>query len=1189
MTSASDETAYLPFELLIGTLTDKGYPVTVVDSPAGDGEAHCMLRVDAELQDALAIVEAGGCDQPFLIELGSFFFDSLFTGDVATLYHTSLGMARAQAKRLRIRLRMTPPELAALPWEYLYDGQEDAFLATSPETALVRYVPINLPVRPTKIKLPLRVLVVIASPQDLQPLDTVNEKALVQAALAEGIEQGRIYLEFVERARAADISQALRRFQPHVFHFIGHGQFAQAGAVLLLEDEDGNATAVDERTFREFFNGCQETRLAVLNACQTATVSSSQPMVGLAPRLLQRQLSAVVAMQYPIPDKTSLVFTREFYRSLALGTPVDAAISEARRGIFVEGGGQSSDWGTPVLFLRAKDGLLFQVEAPAAQALEIPPPPEPARPPELLGFVGREAELSEFAETLLATHVAVIAGMAGVGKTALATKLIEWVANDRDRVFWHSFHEGEGIDAILWRLAGFLAWHGRADLWRLLQSARLTGGKPPPSETLFDYVLQLSRGGNFLFCFDDFHHVDDDPILNQLVERLRNALLAGELSLILTSRRVPDFVPLATFKALAGLSISDSRQLLLLRGIHLTETQLDELYKYTGGNAEFLTLAINALQQAKNPDLLISRLAESDDIERYLLQEVDETLTGQERGVMNAVAVLLGYAGTRNAIEQVLNGGNVFRTLRRLTERHLLTARDGEAGREYLQHAIVQTFYYEQTSLRERRGMHRRAGEYYEREEIDLLRAGIHFERAGEHQHAASLAIKDIWTIINRGQIRALRNLLEVFTVAQLSSDYWVQISLTLGEIYGLQAQQEQARACYQSVLTFLETQPDSAAKQLRLAQTCRGMGQLLDRESPPEAMRWLERGLGFVPDESSQEKAALLIALGTVQMYLDDETNAQAALERGLSLLPSQANQLRAIALLNLTSVFFIKGQFAQAQSYGLQALAICQDLHDQFRMAETLGNLGSIKFISGDWPGAITDYQRALEIALHVGYQKFQGFIITNLGIVYFQSGNTAIAKQYLENGLKLAHQTSDYQIVIIAQIYLANLHIRLQQYEIARSIVDQTEKTALHLEQRSWLSRLYSTYAELDLLTSNLLSAQTFATQASQIAEQLNAPDLQGIALRILGQIYAAQGKDTEAQRAFAESLRLLQDQDQYFVACTQMQQAFVLLHNGDVDSAHAILDNAYSTFQLLGAHYELSLIDHAKKGRNDETLL
>src|SRR5690606_11933368 len=115
-------------------------------------------------------------------------------------------------------------------------------------------------------------------------------------------------------------------------------------------------------------------------------------------------------------------------------------------------------------------------------------------------------------------------------------------ANDRDRVFWHSFHEGEGIDAILWRLAGFLAWHGRADLWRLLQSARLTGGKPPPSEMLFDYVLQLSRGGNFLFCFDDFHHVDDDPILNQLVERLRNALLAGELSLILTSRRVPDFV-----------------------------------------------------------------------------------------------------------------------------------------------------------------------------------------------------------------------------------------------------------------------------------------------------------------------------------------------------------------------------------------------------------------------------------------------------------------------------------------------------------------------------------------------------------------------------------------------------------------------------------------------------------------------
>jgi formylglycine-generating enzyme required for sulfatase activity len=101
----------------------------------------------------------------------------------------------------------------------------------------------------------------------------------------------------------------------------------------------------------------------VLNACQTATTSSTRPLAGLAPRLLQRNLSAVVAMQYPLPDRAATIFSREFYRGLALGYPLDAAMAEARKGIFLETGGGTPDWGIPVLFLRAGDGQLVQIRA----------------------------------------------------------------------------------------------------------------------------------------------------------------------------------------------------------------------------------------------------------------------------------------------------------------------------------------------------------------------------------------------------------------------------------------------------------------------------------------------------------------------------------------------------------------------------------------------------------------------------------------------------------------------------------------------------------------------------------------------------------------------------------------------------------------------------------------------------------
>jgi CHAT domain-containing protein len=206
------------------------------------------------------------------------------------------------------------------------------------------------------------VLAVIANPSDLRPLNVEQEKAILSEALAEWIKRREVELQVLEHATISNINQAIRRFQPHVFHFVGHGQFASNRALIVLEDEANAALPVDEGTFQEFFNGAQETRLVVLNACQTATLSTSQPLAGLAPRLLQRQLSGVVAMQYPITDQASLIFAREFYRSLAGGYPVDAAVAEARKGLYQELGAEQPDWGTPVLFLRAASGQLFQAD-----------------------------------------------------------------------------------------------------------------------------------------------------------------------------------------------------------------------------------------------------------------------------------------------------------------------------------------------------------------------------------------------------------------------------------------------------------------------------------------------------------------------------------------------------------------------------------------------------------------------------------------------------------------------------------------------------------------------------------------------------------------------------------------------------------------------------------------------------------
>ena len=136
-------------------------------------------------------------------------------------------------------------------------------------------------------------------------------------------------------------------------------------------------------------------------------------------------------------------------------------------------------------------------------------------------------------------------------------------------------------------------------------------------------------------------------------------VLTGELTIIITARRMPAFVQLVEFDPLDGLIVADVRALLHARGIDLTDDQAAQLHQLTGGNAEFVTLAIGALLAGQGVDDLFGRMAASDDVRRYLIANVNQFLNLEERRVMEAVAVLSGYPGARDVIEYLLDGVNV--------------------------------------------------------------------------------------------------------------------------------------------------------------------------------------------------------------------------------------------------------------------------------------------------------------------------------------------------------------------------------------------------------------------------------------------------------------------------------------------------------------------------------------------------
>jgi hypothetical protein len=333
---------------------------------------NVLLRLGRPMRGVRSTESA---EQSAAREFGARLFEAVFAGATRDCLGSALDEAQRRGAGVRLRLRLTrAPELADLPWEYLYHPERDLFLALSEATLVVRSLDIAEPVRPLRVAPPLRILALIAAPQGAPPLDTAREQANLATALQPAIAAGRITLDIIPHATLSLLEERLR--QPyHVLHFIGHGMYDERTQenVLLFEDAEGYARRVSGDDLRVVLDTGKFLRLTMLNACEGARGERNDPFAGVAQSLVRQGVPAVVAMQFPITDEAAAHFAARFYTALAAGDPVDIALVRARRLLYTEGFGV--EWGTPVLYLRGADAQIFD---PAGLAETPAPPPHPA-------------------------------------------------------------------------------------------------------------------------------------------------------------------------------------------------------------------------------------------------------------------------------------------------------------------------------------------------------------------------------------------------------------------------------------------------------------------------------------------------------------------------------------------------------------------------------------------------------------------------------------------------------------------------------------------------------------------------------------------------------------------------------------------------------------------------------------------
>lgn len=306
--------------------------------------------------------------------VGTYLAQLLKVGGIWDAWNTGMSEAakggdkgrRSSAVVSRTLLDVRPTALKRLPWELLCDGKR--FLFNRVDHPVARLDAANA-IDAECCNWPLKVLIVVGCARDDKRIRWQEELDSVLAVI--GRMGPAAHPTRVLRFPSVEtVVQQYERFRPHVFHFIGHGEFegdGEDGALELWVEATGRTVSWKVVDIVNLLQGSPP-HVVLVNACRSAATA---PVGGdgggggsgdggddgwpVSRAFLTWGARAVIGMQGDVPGDAAATFAAAFYETLGRHGLVERAVAEGRRAVWAQGG---RAWSLPSLTLATSDAVL---------------------------------------------------------------------------------------------------------------------------------------------------------------------------------------------------------------------------------------------------------------------------------------------------------------------------------------------------------------------------------------------------------------------------------------------------------------------------------------------------------------------------------------------------------------------------------------------------------------------------------------------------------------------------------------------------------------------------------------------------------------------------------------------------------------------------------------------------------------